>query len=56
MFNGQTFDTRIVVPLDLDSDTMLKLAMEAHNRDITLNQMVEEVLRNVIAQHELNIA
>jgi hypothetical protein len=55
MFVGQIFDTRVLVPVDLDSDTMLKLAMEAHNRDITLNQMVEEVLRNVIAQHELNI-
>ena len=56
MFNGVTFDTRIQVPIDLDNDTMLKLAMEAHKRDITLNQMVEEVLRNVIAEHEFNTA
>ena len=56
MFNGVTFDTRIQVPIDLDNDTMLKLAMEAHKRDITLNKMVEEVLRNVIAEHEFNIA
>jgi len=48
MFDGQIFDTRVVVPVDLDSDTMLKLAMEAHNRDITLNQMVEELLRELI--------
>jgi hypothetical protein len=56
MFNGEKFDTRIQVPIDLDNDTMLKLSMEAHKRDITLNKMVEEVLRNVIAEHELNIA
>ena len=56
MFKGEKFDTRIQVPLDLDNDTILKLSMEAHKRDITLNQMVEELLRNVIAQHELNIA
>ena len=56
MFKGEKFDTRIQVPLDLDNDTMLKLTMEAHKRDITLNQMVEEVLRNVIAEHEFNIA
>ena len=56
MFNGEKFDTRIQVPIDLDNDTMLKLAMEAHKRDITLNKMVEEVLRNVIAEHEFNIA
>ena len=56
MFKGEKFDTRIQVPLDLDNDTMLKLSMEAHKRDITLNKMVEEVLRNVIAEHEFNIA
>jgi hypothetical protein len=56
MFVGEKFDTRIQVPLDLDNDTILKLSMEAHKRDITLNQMVEELLRNMIAQHELNIA
>jgi hypothetical protein len=56
MFKGEKFDTRIQVPLDLDNDTMLKLAMEAHKRDITLNKMVEEILRNMIAEHELNIA
>ena len=56
MFVGQIFDTRVLVPVDLDSDTMLKLAMEAHNRDITLNQMVEELLKQMISEHELNIA
>jgi hypothetical protein len=53
MFVGQIFDTRVVVPVDLDSDTMLKLAMEAHNRDITLNQMVEELLRELIVNKTL---
>ena len=56
MFNGESFDTRISIPLDLDNDTILQLSMEAHKRDITLNQMVEELLRNMIAEHELNIA
>jgi hypothetical protein len=36
------------VPIDLDNDTMLKLSMEAHKRDITLNQMIEEILRELI--------
>ena len=48
MFDGVSFDTRIVVPLDLDNDTMLTLAMEAHKRDITLNEMVELVLVEAI--------
>jgi predicted HicB family RNase H-like nuclease len=30
---------------------MLKLAMEAHKRDITLNQMVEQILRELIEKN-----
>ena len=52
IFNGEDFDTRIQVPVELEDDVMLKLCMEAHKRDITLNQMVEEVLRDVIEMHE----
>jgi hypothetical protein len=33
---------------------MLQLAMEAHKRDITLNQMVVEILQQVITEHEFN--
>jgi hypothetical protein len=52
MFEGKPFDSRIKVPLELEDDVMLQLCMEAHKRDITLNQMVEELLRNVIEMHE----
>lgn len=45
MFNGRAFDTRIVVPIDLDDATMLRLCLEAHKQDITLNQLVERILR-----------
>lgn len=48
MFNGQPFDTRIQVPVELDNDTLLKLTMEAHKRDITLNKMIEEILRELV--------
>jgi hypothetical protein len=48
MFNGQGFDTRIQVPVELDDDTLLKLTMEAHKRDITLNKLIEEILRELI--------
>ena len=53
IFNGQDFDKRIQVPIELEDDVMLKLCMEAHKRDITLNQMVEEILKKVIEEHEL---
>ncbi len=54
MFNGEEFDNRVQVPLDLDDDLMMQLFMEAHKRDITLNQLVEEILKKVIAESELN--
>ena len=51
IFNGLEFDTRVEVPIDLDDDLLLKLAMEAHKRDITLNKMVEIVLQEAINHH-----
>jgi len=55
MFDGESFDTRIEVPIDLDNDTMLKLCMEAHKRDITLNKMVERILNEVILAHQKTV-
>lgn len=51
MFNGDEWDTRIQVPLDLEDELILQLAMEAHKRDITLNKMVEIVLQEAINRH-----
>jgi len=48
IFNGESFDDRIQVPVELDDDTLLKLTMEAHKRDITLNKLIEEILRELI--------
>jgi hypothetical protein len=54
MFNGDYWDTRIQIPINLEDDVMLKLCMEAHKRDITLNKMVEIVLQEVIDKHNVN--
>jgi hypothetical protein len=54
IFNGQTFDDRVQVQVDLDNDTILKLAMEAHKRDITLNKMIEIILQEVVDKHKVN--
>lgn len=48
IMNGKTFDTRVEVPLDLDDDTLFRLFKMAHERDVTLNKMVEIVLQEVI--------
>jgi len=50
---GEDYDTRIVVPLELDNDHMFELMRMAHERDITLNEMVEDILRRVIAEEDL---
>lgn len=49
---GEDYDTRIEVPLDLDDDVLLSLALEAHKRDITINKMVEILLKQAIASKE----
>ena len=50
---GVSYDTRVSVPLDLPDDELFRLMMLAHERDITLNQMIEEVLCQAINQHNL---
>lgn len=45
---GLDFDKRVVVPLDLDDDTLFLLFTEAHKRDVTLNEMVEIILQEAI--------
>lgn len=48
IMNNKAFDKRIEVPLDLDNDLLLELALQAHKRDITINKMVEHILQTVI--------
>lgn len=47
---GETYDTRIMVPLDLDKDTLHELMLLAHQQDLTLNQLVEKVVRLAIEE------
>jgi hypothetical protein len=48
---GEDYDTRVSVPLELDDDMLFDLMKMAHEHDVTLNQMVEVILRQVIDQH-----
>lgn len=54
MFNGDYWDTRVQMEVDLDDDLILHLAKEAHKRDITLNKMIEVILQEVIDRHRVN--
>jgi hypothetical protein len=51
IFNGEDFDERISVPLTLTDDEMFRLMKLAHEKDITLNQLMVEVLTVAIAKH-----
>ena len=42
--NGQSYDTRVSVPLEMSDSEMLRLMTIAHEQDITLNQLVEQIL------------
>ena len=54
MFSGNYWDTRIQIPINLDDDVIMHLAMDAHKRDITLNKMIEIVLQEMIDRHRVN--
>jgi hypothetical protein len=49
--SSEDYDTRIKVPLTLDDSELFELMKMAHDRDITLNQMVEQILQAVIDNH-----
>jgi len=52
IFNGEEWDTGIQVQLDLSTDEIYQLMMKAHEKNITLNQYVAEILQLAIDKHE----
>jgi hypothetical protein len=48
---GVDYDTRISVPLDIDDDLFMELAVMAHKNDITINKMVERLLVEHMDRH-----
>ena len=46
------YDTRVTVPIDLPDEELFALMKIAHERDITLNQLVEQILTEVIEKHQ----
>ena len=51
--SGENYDDRVSVPIDLEDSELFSLMKLAHERDITLNQLVEEILQRVIDQEKL---
>lgn len=55
---GEDYDTRVSIPVNLPDDVALILMRQAHEKDITFNQYVENMLKEAIdhtfAQHGIN--
>lgn len=49
---GVPYDTRVSVPLELENDELFRLMKMAHERDITLNSMIEQILEVAIQDHQ----
>ena len=48
ILNGDEFDTRIEVPIELSDADFMALAKMAHEEDITFNQLIGRILKDVI--------
>jgi hypothetical protein len=49
--NGEDYDTRVQVEVDLPDDVLFEMMKLAHERDITFNRLVEIALQEAIDQH-----
>jgi hypothetical protein len=49
-----TTDNKTTIELDLEDDLLFQLMLMAHEQDITLNQLVENILREFIKTEEAN--
>ena len=46
--NNEPYDKRVKIPIDLDDATLYQLMTMAHEQDITLNQLVNNILREML--------
>jgi hypothetical protein len=53
---GEPYDTRISIPITLPDDEMLVLMTMAHERDMTFNDFVEDIIRKTLADLETRAA
>ena len=47
-----TNDNRVIIKIDLEEDVLYQLMLHAHEQDITLNRLIERILREYIDEHE----
>ena len=49
---GESYDTRVSVPVDFSDEELLQYMKMAHERDITFNELVEQALRTALEEIE----
>jgi hypothetical protein len=49
---GESYDTRVQVPVDFSDEELLQYMKIAHERDITFNELVEQALRSAIDEYD----
>jgi len=52
IFAGEPYDTRISIPIDLPDNELLQIFMLAHQADMTFNDYVEKILREMMSNEE----
>jgi hypothetical protein len=53
LVRGETYDTRVQVPITLGDDEIFVLMKLAHEQDITLNELVENMLEQCIRENSI---
>jgi len=43
-------DNRVIIGIELEQDLLYQLMLMAHEQDVTLNQMIERILREYLDQ------
>lgn len=52
IFAGEPYDTRISIPIDLPDNELLQIFMLAHKADMTFNDYVEKILRDMLVNQD----
>lgn len=45
---GQDYDTRIKIPIELPNDELMRLMLMAHEKDITFNELVIQIIMDQV--------
>lgn len=52
--NGEEYDQRVLVPIELTNEELLTLSLAAHKQDITLNQFIINSIMSAIGMENEN--